>query len=443
MRPGNSKFLFESFTRSVKNTFFSAGVGERTHTFIRGFSWSLGAAFVSRFITGLTTLASARWMGPKEFGEANLSLASSLWIQIPLYLGLPTAIVHFVSKSQGNERKGWISETFWLSAFLLAATAAMGFLFKPFSSAKLGISEPFFLLALIYSLSTWPFNLLKTYLNADEKFKTRAWAEIAYAILYPISVVLFIRLGYQSAAYVLGLSLPYLIVGAAGLIASRLPVGTPTFHAERTKQLVLFGLLAASGSLAAAFFETPARIIINKYLGAFEVGILSAYQGGSTQMAAFFSAAAVGVFFPIASRTPDKRTLFLKLSKLVWSTFPVMAAVFAAGLWLYLFILGSKYPFELSLCLVFAVAATLSLANSMLAWFVVSYGTRGVIVNGAVGIGAGLINLYGCRWAVPQFQILGAGLAYAAANLISIAIFSLPSIQRWLGQKETNDAVAV
>lgn len=202
--------------------------------------------------------------------------------------------------------------------------------------------------------------------------------------------------------------------------------------------MFFYGLLGGTGALATTLFDSPARLVANKVLSTYQVGIISAYQGGSTQMAVFLLTAGAQVFFPIASRTPDKKALFHKLNRALWPTFPLIILAFLLGLTLYLKILGDKYPTQLIPCFVFAIAAALGFVNGILIWFVITYGWRGITLNAVVGVGAGLIHLLTCFFAIPRWGLNGAGLAYIFANAIVTAGLYLPRVQEWLNKGETH-----
>src|SRR4051794_25367544 len=85
------------------------GMGARTRTVLRGLQWTMPAAFVSRLFAGVATLLTARYLGPAEFGRASLVLATTFWIQVPLFLGLPTALMRFVPVAESKEREKWIT----------------------------------------------------------------------------------------------------------------------------------------------------------------------------------------------------------------------------------------------------------------------------------------------------------------------------------------------
>ncbi len=420
----------------VYRKIFSYGIGERTATFFHGFHWSIAAAVISKGVAGFTTLMAARWLGPKEFGEANLSLAATLWIQIPIFLGVHTAIMHYVSKAPPEDKPYWISQGIKLMTGIAFLTCGAGYLFRAWWASLLGIPEKFFILALVWCFCFWSLILLKSLLNALEKFVFRSWVEILFALIFPLSFLFWAFSGFRSAAYILGLSLPYLVVGVGGLVYLRPSLKGRFIGSEQTKKLFYFGLLSTTSSLILALFESPAKLIANKVLDISEVGILSAYQSGSTQMSLFLLMAVSQVFFPIASRTPDKRVLFKKLNYVLWRLFPFLAVLFAAGLFLYFFVLGRNYSIHPSLCVLFSVAAALGFVYGMLQWFILSYGWRGICLNALTGVAAGCVNVLGCLWAIPRFHILGAGGAYLTATAVWIGLLYLPPVQRWLNAAE-------
>ena len=64
------------------------GVGERTHALLSGLGWVISGAMLARVFTGIATFLAARSLGPDAWGRANLALNATLWLQIPLFLGL-------------------------------------------------------------------------------------------------------------------------------------------------------------------------------------------------------------------------------------------------------------------------------------------------------------------------------------------------------------------
>ena len=116
------------------------GIGERTRTFLKGLQWTLPAALLCRLFAGLATLITARHLGPPEFGQASLVLATTFWIQVPLFLGLPAALMRFVPIAGPDEREEWVSTGVFLLALSGAVTLGLGAGFAGFWARLQGVT---------------------------------------------------------------------------------------------------------------------------------------------------------------------------------------------------------------------------------------------------------------------------------------------------------------
>ncbi len=167
-------------------------------------------------------------------------------------------------------------------------------------------------------------------------------------------------------------------------------------------------------------FNSTSRLIANHYLTLPEVGILSAYQGATTQTAIFFLTAAVQVFFPIASRTPDKQLLFAKLAKAMgWVSLPGFIG-FCGIVWFYFRILGHNYPMRLDNVLLFSAAGLLTLFSGVFIWYLSSTGLKGMIGGSVAGLAGGVVHFLLGLWWIPQYRLPGAAIAYILATLVTI-----------------------
>ena len=198
--------------------------------------------------------------------------------------------------------------------------------------------------------------------------------------------------------------------------------------------LLRYGALASVGAIASALFLAPARIIANQYLSLAEVGVLSAYVSGSIQMAAFLLGVSSQIFFPIASRTPDKEVLFKKVMRLMLTASPVLFPSLIACLALYFLILGKSYPWQATESIAFSIAALLSLFHGILGWYLASFGQRGLIAGSIIGILAGIVNVAGCFLLIPTWKILGAGTAAIVSSGVGMILCCLPYVRKYSRQ---------
>src|SRR5262245_31301238 len=115
-------------------------VGEHTLSLFRGLQWNTPAAFIARVLCGLASLGVARWLGPAGYGEANLALAATLWIQVPLFLGIPTALMHYIPQTPPADRPRLAATGLLLVGLTSVLTLTVGFSFQSYWAHIQGIS---------------------------------------------------------------------------------------------------------------------------------------------------------------------------------------------------------------------------------------------------------------------------------------------------------------
>ncbi len=414
------------------------GLGERTRSLGKGLNWILPSSIFSRVLCGLATIAAARWMGPEKFGEGNLVLAVTFYIQIPLFCGITTAISHYVPQSSSAEKQEWTVEGLQTLLVCGALTLLFGHAGGRQFSTWCGVTRQEFDLALIWCAGYALYTMGSTAFIALERFKARALMEITFSIIFPISIA-FSRYFHliNGRTYVMSLTVAYGLAGLGGLALFIRDFFHTRVKPAHLKKLFAYGLLAALGSLASALMQSPARLILHRYLGLEKVGILSAYQSGSVQTALFFLAAFVQVFFPISSRTPNKVLLFKKLQRVASLSLPFATLFLAITLTLYMTFLGTAYTSSMLLILLFSLAAAFTLYQGVFMWFLASTGTSGQAINIVLGLLTGAINVIGCKTLIPRYSISGAAIAMIGASAAGIALCYLPGIRKYVERVPT------
>jgi O-antigen/teichoic acid export membrane protein len=409
-----------------------SGIGERTQTFFRGLAWNAPAAIVSRVLAGVTTLLSARFLGPEQFGSASLALAATLWIQIPLFLGMQTAIVHYAPRADPRERESWLRTGLVLLLCSGSATLGGGLALSGPCSRLLGIGIAEFRLALLWCTGFLLYAVAGSLLAAREAFRRRAAMELVFAALFPAFVVGFWSAGLLDPARYLGaLATAFAIAGAIGLLTG-LPVHAPTRAAGKARMLLGYGLIATGGSVAFALLQSLGRLIANRFLGLAEVGLLAAYQAGSVQIALYFlTFVGSAVLLPIASRTPDRAALLRKITWILPILVVALTAFHSALLGAFFCVLGAKYTPTLAAALAFAAASGLVTAHGLLGWFFASGGRRGVTVASLSGLAGGLVHAVACALLIRRWGVSGAGIALVLGYMTAIAVCYVPALRRW------------
>ncbi len=398
-------------------------MGDRTRSLLQGLDWVVSASLISRLLVGGTTLVIARKLGAAAFGEANVSLALALWIQIPMLISLQTAVVHYLPQSSMDEKSSWISTALGLQLVFMVLTLSIGWFARETWCALFRIPSPYFLGALLWCTGYLLFSAITSVFSALEKFRARAFSEILFAMVFPLLIVGWSTDGNLNALrYIHSLGATYAGVGLIGLVVLMAKVNVFAFSPSRISPLMRFALLASLGSLVNALLHSPGRLIANRFLSMSEVGVLSAYQSASIQIALFFLAAVSQVFFPIASRTPDPAALLVKIKKFLLQSAPVLFILQIALTACLFKLLGRGYPLYLQETVLFSLAAVMVFAYGLLAWFLVSCGIRLMLLSFLCGILAGASNLLLSWMLIPSLGIRGAGLAMVLSPILGIAL---------------------
>jgi O-antigen/teichoic acid export membrane protein len=421
---------------------FNAIRGSRTHAFVMGITKTFPAVVVAQILSGITTVLATRALGPSEFGRANLSLASTLWVQIPLFVGLPTALMHYTPQVEGNRRGELMTLGFGLCMVTGVVTLAVSFLFDGFWAARQGITTRVFDLGLAWCVGFWIYVMGTTMLSAREQFGLRGATEIVFAVFYPVVFFLYGKAHpWRGDDYVFSLAVAFAVSGVFALGPSLRLMANSKIDRRMISLLVGYGIIASFGATANALLNSPARLIANKYLTLGEVGILSVYQGGAGKISSLFLTVSANVFFPIASRTPDKKALFWRIHRAMVVTVLGLLILSWTLLWAYFKVAGSRYTIDFVSLGVYALGGVFTLFFGLVSWYLASTGRNGMIICVVNSVLAGSINFGLCLYLIPSLHILGAGVASVIASMVGIGVCYLPWVQEELSWLSTRSSI--
>src|SRR5689334_1893917 len=252
----SSRFLNIKAAHTWHRWLIGSGVGERTRAFLKGLRWTIPAAVMSRFFAGVATMFTARYLGPSEFGQASLVLATTLWVQVPLFLGLPAALMRFIPVSEPKEREAWVGTSLSLLALSGGATLAAGVIWGGFWASLLGVTRNEFQLGLLWCFA-FLFYTTATYLAAArERFRMRATLEVLFALLFLLQIGgLWLYKNLHADLYIKAMALSYGLVGLIGLLGQSIGGVVADGFGRRVRSLIVFGLIASTGSIAGALLQ--------------------------------------------------------------------------------------------------------------------------------------------------------------------------------------------
>jgi len=181
-----------------------------------------------------------------------------------------------------------------------------------------------------------------------------------------------------------------------------------------------YSSVAVIGGLSFTLYTNIDRIMINYYMDVESVGIYGVYYYASFTVLTLVSGIFTTVFFPVASKTQDKKSLYKKLNKIVPYLLILGIPVTLVVEYIILRLFGKGYPIQIPLMLVFAFAAILVTWYGIYAWFFNSEGIEGskLTVSGTliIAIANILLNIV----LIPKIGLYGAIGATDLAFLLGL-----------------------
>ena len=404
---------------------YGLDIGDRTQAFLKGVRWLFPVAFITRFLTGLASIAVAVYLGPSNIGLVNLALAAALWIQIPLFFGTPTSLMHYIPSADPDKKNVWTSMGLLLMGSCMGLTLLIGAAWSTTWARLQAIPVQTFRWALLWCGGFAIFSASTAVANAWEQFQFRAVLDMLFTGLYLAGLALcYFLKRLTPLSYVVCMSIGYGISGLIGLVPQLKKIEfIPGMGFRRISSMMLsYGAIASLGTVVTALIQSAGRLVANRYLPLSDVGIISMYQSGTMQVSTVLLSVISQVFFPLASRTPNKLVLLRKMNRAILLTILPLSIGLMSIVFLYFKLLGKHYPFSWSNAGVYAVAALYALLFSLLSWFLATFGRKGTLYASIVGIAVGLTNWGLCLYCIPRWKVLGAGAANVMGGGIGIIL---------------------
>jgi len=401
---------------------------ERTRlpAFLSGLGW-IGMLYgLAKASTLLTQIAAGRWLGPEEYGRANLVLAASAYLQIAPMLGFPTAMGKFLAPETDDGRRARFVST----AF--AAFAAWTLLCLPVMAAAhhalargLNLPDSLFLPSLVLATANAVYIVVASPLLGLHRFAHRGLVEAVYGLTVPAALVVAgFALGPNHGALIWALSAGFILGSAYALWCQRRYL-TPAFEPRILQAVWRYAAIASLNLLALAFVLAPARLILHAVRGAEEVGLFSAYFTATVQVALAFLYMLQSVIVPMASDERGQRETWALVRR--WAA-PALAGawlLFLGGLAAALAVFGRRYPMRLDWMLAFSASAVLVLAHGTLSALYSARDFSGLRISVNGGLLAGLSNAALGAWLIPIYGVTGAAAALGVSFAIGLSFFLL------------------
>ncbi|MBI5631794.1 MAG: oligosaccharide flippase family protein [Elusimicrobia bacterium] len=397
--------------------------------FLRGFTWIGFLYGLAKASTLLTQVAAGRWLGPIEYGKANLVLAAAAYLQILPMMGFPLAMSKFVSEEKKPaERSKIISTTFttfllWGSLWLLAAAAG-----RESIAGILSLPIPLFNLSLAFAYFTAFYIVVSSPLLGLKRFDYRGAAEAIYGLSAPAFLIFYALKGPPNHEALIITLCSSLAVAALYSLWTLRTYLKPAFEPSAFRLIFRYALVATLNLLAIACVLGPARLILHHHHhSAQEVGIFSAYFTSTAQVSLAFLYMLSSVLVPLASSAEGQRATWRTFRKFFLPMALGAMGFFLAAEAAALSLFGRQYPFRLDWAALFAAAAALILIHGVAAALYSARDFRGLCISVAGSLVAGLSNAALGLLLIPRWGITGAVLALVGAYGLGLAAYALAS----------------
>ncbi|PIR19655.1 MAG: hypothetical protein COV48_00780, partial [Elusimicrobia bacterium CG11_big_fil_rev_8_21_14_0_20_64_6] len=335
--------------------------------FLSGLGW-IGILYgLAKASTLLTQIGAGRWLGPEEYGRANLVLAGAAYLQIAPMLGFPTAMGKFLAAETDERRRARFVSTA-LTAFAIwtmLCLPVIGVAHNALAHA-LNFPDSLFIPSLVLATANAMYVVVASPLLGLRRFAHRGLVEAVYGLTAPIALLSAgLILGPNHLALISALSAGFIFGSLYALWCQRRYL-IPSFEPKILKIVGRYAAVASLNLLAIACVLAPARFILHTSRGVEEVGLFSAYFTATIQVALALLYMLQSVIVPMASDARGQRETWNLVRR--WAA-PALAGAwifFLSGLLAALAVFGRRYPMRWDWLIAFSTSAVLVLAHGTL-----------------------------------------------------------------------------
>jgi len=353
-----------SIAESLHLRIFGHPMSEEMRKFLGYLSWSFfGGIFAAGIMFGVNIFAG-RILGPEGYGKYNYLLSLATASMFVFLLGNNSSGVRYISdKRHARERESILTAAFAMSLvqaslFLVAILFLRGLI-----SQRFGIDEKtvylIFTLGFVLSFK----DLLDSFLRALGLIKKQSFFKIADAVTVAVvflSVLYFLRSGFSHLDYIYAFMIGGVLFMLCALYAIR--GNFARFGWEHVSLLFNYNKFLILASIG-GFIIGLDKVFIGKYIGTEELGVYSAYYASSQLIISNLLIIFMNIFWPTAIKNKESLSVIMtKVNTLFFKFFPIAIFLNFFSILFFVYLFGSKYPFNLSLAVLFSVASILNVS---------------------------------------------------------------------------------
>lgn len=403
-----------NFISYLSHKILKVPLGESGTRFVKNIGWFSFGSWGGGLTTFLFTAFTIRFLGPTQYGFANLVFVISNFLVLPLSFSLHWSAMKYLAGAEGEKRNKILATSFWLIMIFILFFSVFFYITKNFWAKEVfGIDPKIFVLGILYTISVILYPFFSGSLRALNKYKTEAIILIASAIVYISLITIFIFIGkyYTFDVLVLSTIARWFFYILLGFFSFSLFCGFGVWRQWDSRfvgPMLSYGGFTTLASISGAFMASFDKLMLNRFISVESLGIYSAYLAGSGLLTARFLDVFMNVFFPTMAGRRDYSRIFGFLKKSFLFVGGLIILISMISILLAFLIYGREFPLKWAYVIIFSVNAAIFGLSTIFISLVNSVGVRGVRFNSLHNFIAVILNVAANIILVPLFGINGA-----------------------------------
>ncbi|GEM_PF-3840710 len=359
---------------------FRQPMGENARRFLQNSFWSMGGGLLAFAFLFLANILAGRWLGPEEYGKYNLILALANILAILLVLDSDVGITYFVSRAKEiKTRKKEITNSLGLAFLIYVTVIFFGLAIYKLIDYFYSFSHPplfwvWFLATIIAGK-----RISEAIIRGLKKFRYQALVKIGEGIivLSLLIIIIFIwrKVVYQS--YLIALVTGGLVLLTIYFLKIKKYIQSNLLQWSHLKKIFHYSRWGIINSLTTIGFKGFDKLIVAGLLGAYQLGIYSAYYTISILLSARLIQLLVNVYFPSINEIKNKKELINKVNRFILKlSLPILFA-YILGARLLLFLFGKEYPLHWTWLFILGFYFLFHLSANLYGWILASHSKEG------------------------------------------------------------------
>jgi O-antigen/teichoic acid export membrane protein len=397
-------------------------MNEEVKIFLKNLSFVGLGTILSTIFSFLFNIFAGRMLGPSGYGSFTLVQSIAMMLYLPMLLGFNTVLIKYCAETTNHDRLSSIISTSYISVVILTVVSLIIYLiFINQEIAFFSVNREIIWLSIIFAVLFVFYTMTISTLRGLHLMEEFALFQPIFG--FTLLSTFFIFMYIQPPSFEAMVYANYLAFGIIGCII--VIIFLKKYFMVRVDRLWLstawrYSNFALIGGLAFTLYSNIDRILINYYMDVESVGIYGVYYYAAFAVIGLVSGVFITVFFPMASKPLDRKSIYRKLNK----TIPYLLILGIPGTIISEFIIlhffGAEYPINFPLMIIFAISAVLVTWYTLYAWFFNSEGVNGARLTVSGTLIIAIVNVVLNIILIPRIGLYGSIGATAIAFVFGL-----------------------